>query len=308
MATLEALATLEPFPLCSRTLLGRSPLAQLRLHDSCVSAEHALVSWNGREWLAQDLGSRNGTLLDDQRLPPGVRAPLRIGAVLTLGHARCRLRLRDAAPPQVLALPEDGGAARCGDPELLALPSPEQPLVTVYRDRGGQWLLEREGASAPVADGASVQAGGLRFTVHLPELLPSTREDEPPQQPAPRELHLRVSADEEFIEASLHTVAGASAQTLPLGARAHNALLLVLARERLRDQARGVAPGEQGWLHMEDLCRQLRLDESHINVMVFRCRQQLAAVGVPGAAELIERRKPTRQLRVGVARLQVLPP
>lgn len=306
MAALEDLTTAVIHPLHARTLLGRSPLAQLRLQDSCVSAEHAIVGWDGAGWVVQDLGSRNGTLLDDQRLPPRVRTPLRVGSVLTLGHARCRLRLREAGPPQVLAIPLDGGAARCGDAELLALPSPEQPEVTVLRDRSGQWVLDREGARAVVGDGAVVAAGGLRFTLHLPDLLPSTREEEAPRAEL-RVLVVRHSADEEFIQVSCVLEERQGARTLELGARAHHALLLALARERLSDQARGVAAGEQGFVHMEDLCQRLGQDESHCNVMVFRCRQQLATAGVPGAAELIERRKPTRQLRVAVARVEVLP-
>jgi pSer/pThr/pTyr-binding forkhead associated (FHA) protein len=43
-------------------------------------------------WYAEDLGSTNGTLLDDAALRPGSPQPMRTGAVLTVGRTTLELR------------------------------------------------------------------------------------------------------------------------------------------------------------------------------------------------------------------------
>jgi hypothetical protein len=48
------------------------------------------------------------------------------------------------------------------------------------------------------------------------------------------------------------------------------------------------------------------MDETHLNVAVFRCRRQLAEAGIIGAASIIERRRPTREVRLGVSRIEIV--
>jgi hypothetical protein len=156
-----------------------------------------------------------------------------------------------------------------------------------------------------------VSAGGQRFTLHLPGLIAPTIEGEL-LAPAVDRIGLRfaVSRDEEFIEVTVL----AGGRTIELGARAHHAVLLALARARIQDQQEAAkAPAasrlpetSQGWLYLEELAQSLRLDEMHLNVAVYRCRQQFASAGVAGAAGIIERRKPTRQLRLGVGRIELV--
>jgi hypothetical protein len=40
-------------------------------------------------------------------------------------------------------------------------------------------------------------------------------------------------------------------------------------------------------------------------VTLYRCRQHFAAAGIVDAAGIVERRKPTRQLRIGVGRIEI---
>ncbi len=92
----------------------------------------------------------------------------------------------------------------------------------------------------------------------------------------------------------------------PLGARAHNDLLLALARARV--EAAGdpsLSAAERGWLYVDDLITMLKTDAEHLNVRVFRARQQLAEAGVANAGALVERRAATRQLRLGTERVEV---
>ena len=75
--------------------LGRAERAELVVADSAVSAEHARVSRIGRDWVVLDLGSTNGTLVNDARVNGQTR--LNHGDVLALGGVRFKVALRSAA-------------------------------------------------------------------------------------------------------------------------------------------------------------------------------------------------------------------
>ena len=72
-------------PLSSRlVILGRSPEADVRLHDPGVSSRHAAIRL-ARTATIEDLGSTNGTFVDGRRVRT---AELRDGAVIVLGGVR----------------------------------------------------------------------------------------------------------------------------------------------------------------------------------------------------------------------------
>ena len=54
------------FPLQEVNSLGRAPSSTIRLSDPFVSAHHALISWREGHWWLEDLGSKNGTTLNDE--------------------------------------------------------------------------------------------------------------------------------------------------------------------------------------------------------------------------------------------------
>ncbi|HMK08411.1 MAG TPA: FHA domain-containing protein [Anaerolineales bacterium] len=76
------------YPLASSTLLGRAADNAIRLDDPLVSAYHARISFAGGQWLVEDLGSRNGTQVNDLRVESPVA--LIFGDVLHLGGAALR--------------------------------------------------------------------------------------------------------------------------------------------------------------------------------------------------------------------------
>jgi hypothetical protein len=302
MAVLEQSGTKVRCHLLARHLVGRSSLAHLRLTDPSVSAEHAIVSWSGREWEVHDLGSRNGTTVDGRRLGPQERAPLARGASIGFGSEPHLWRLADDGPPVAIALPADGGEAVAGEHGLLALPDRDDPVLTVYRDATGGWVCDRDGAIELVTSGREVVAGERRFTLHLPDVVARTLDAaERPLSLETITLAFRVSRDEEYVALA----ARAGDRAIDLGARAHHALLLALARARLRDREADVSESSRGWVYQEELGEGLGLDEAHLNVTIFRCRQQIAGAGIAGAAAIVERRRPTRQIRLGVPRIEI---
>jgi DNA-binding winged helix-turn-helix (wHTH) protein len=72
------------------TLLGRSPDATLWVDHPSVSRRHARIVVRSRQACLEDLGSRHGTLVDDQRID-GV-TPLRDGVRLRFGSVSMLFR------------------------------------------------------------------------------------------------------------------------------------------------------------------------------------------------------------------------
>jgi hypothetical protein len=66
-----------------------------------------------------------------------------------------------------------------------------------------------------------------------------------------------------------------------------------------------MADTASGWLDRERLLAALRTDRERLNLDVFRIRKQFALMGVRNAADVIERRPDTSQLRIGVGRLVI---
>jgi FHA domain len=300
-------------PVLSPHLVGRSRLADLRMTEPTVSGEHAVLRWTGRDWELHDLGSRNGTIVDGRRLAPGERVALVRGVVIAFGQADNAWRLVDDAPPTIMAVPAEGGEPLCAENQLLALPGEDNPEAVVFRDTVGDWMLEHGGEAMRLADRTTVRAGGRDFILRVPDLIAATSDI---SSPAPHlgalTLCFSVSRDEEYVALTARD----EHHVIDLGARAHHAVLLLLARSRLEDRkasapataSRKAPPPDssEGWVYQDELADKLAIDETHLNVAVFRIRRQLAEAGILGAASIIERRRSTREVRLGVARIEIV--
>jgi hypothetical protein len=158
---------------------------------------------------------------------------------------------------------------------------------------------------APVATNAFHRTFEIASGVwRIRESPPSSRGPTPAERSRIREAHLsfRVSHDEEFV----HLRMTLGDRTIDMGARGHNYLLLTLARQRLRDQGRGLGEETCGWLRQDDLAHDPMMAPARLNIDVFRIRKQFAQQGFGDAADIIERRPRVRQLRIGTGRLSVV--
>jgi hypothetical protein len=83
------------FPLLPITTLGRAVSNTIVLTDDYASSKHAMLNLRGQQWWLEDLGSRNGTLLND--LPLEIPTVVSGGDVIAIGKAHLKIEFEDNA-------------------------------------------------------------------------------------------------------------------------------------------------------------------------------------------------------------------
>lgn len=284
--------------------MGRAAGSTLRLTSSHVSLQHASVRWTERgTWELRDLQSKNGTFVNGQRAAAGVPVKLEVGAELAFGSASDAFVMVDASPPRPLLVRIDADAEPIVLQQgLVALPSLENPLVSLFRGENGQWHVESRERAGPVNDGDWITIG----SEHWRCCLPSTPDETEMIGAAAGlfaladvELRLVVSQDEEEVDVTL--VDGG--REVRLGQKACHYLLLTLARCRIGRDLPGAASPVEGWVSVSALLDLLRVSEQRLNVDIFRIRQELKAAGVVDAVSIIEREPQLRRVRLGTDRV-----
>ena len=142
--------------------LGRHPNNSIQLLDRIVSKEHCIVEQRGARWFLRDLGSLNGTFINDQRVAG--EWPLGHGDQIVLGNTRAVFL--DGVSPMPM------GAAPFIPPQA---PPPQAPPVNVFRAPTGQNPASRPTSAAP--PGPIAQA--------LPTQAPVAPPSPPPPYPQP---------------------------------------------------------------------------------------------------------------------------
>ena len=82
------------FPLLPVTSIGRASSNNIVLDDGYVSSRHTLLTRRGKLWQLEDLGSRNGTLLNDVALTE--TAVVSPGDVITVGNIQLKIEMMNA--------------------------------------------------------------------------------------------------------------------------------------------------------------------------------------------------------------------
>lgn len=116
-------------------------------------------------------------------------------------------------------------------------------------------------------------------------------------------LTFYVSADLESVRMHVRW-----ADNLWQSQKAYGRALVALARARIKDRLDpSVSPHEQGWLHAEELIALADYEDvGRLNVEVHRARADFARHTVPGADDIVQRRRGTGQLRLGLDRIEVV--
>jgi hypothetical protein len=310
-------AVVSRHPLSGRPFhLGRGPANDLILTDDATSARHLRVWVDGGRPVAEDLGSRNGSWLNGERLerPTAMEAgdELRVGAGVLL-----RIRQESeglAAVPELEDVEASARVAFARDRLVIADRDTADVRVagagagvTLLVEPDGAVWLGQDGSLRPLVLDEPFTVGGRRFCLRPAAAGgPVTR-----NLVCPHELRATRYPDER--DARLDGPTGARAVLRDMSTRAelvvsaeNPALLLyLLARQNVADRTAGTPPADCGWLSDPDLAVGIwgrsegERQEANLNVLIWRVRRELQAAGFdPWWVE--KRRKHTR-VRLEVA-------
>lgn len=95
-----------------RVTLGRTPQNDIQLENLGISSNHAAIVRDGDSWAVEDLGSKNGTTVNGERI---TRQPLKHGDII--GIIKYQLRFSDAEEP--LAEDDSGRETMRIDPHRI---------------------------------------------------------------------------------------------------------------------------------------------------------------------------------------------
>ncbi|MCA9138343.1 MAG: FHA domain-containing protein [Planctomycetales bacterium] len=98
-------------------VIGRDEQCELVFPSRTISRKHCVIIFNDSDVLIKDLGSRNGTFVDDEQIPPDVPRQLAHHNRLWLGKYTFRVSIRDI------------NTNRPHRPELIDLSTLSGPLV-----------------------------------------------------------------------------------------------------------------------------------------------------------------------------------
>lgn len=282
-------------------IIGRSRRCALVLAESYVSAQHALIRWNQDHWSLRDLGSRNGTTVNDTPLRGGDTIRLSLGDAIAFGHPDQCWEVSDTGPPLVSLRPIEAGQQPLQESHGLI---EVDGSTLIFRDGDGHWNLESASeATRRLVDGEILQLDGRQWKFCCPPVTWPTSTSNRFAMSRVDDLDwiFHVSANEEHVQ----IVAELASYSCDLGDRSFNYLLLTLARQRLQDREDGLPEARCGWIHQEDLANALKMSSLSINTHVHRIRKHVAQIGVVDAANTVERRTRARELRIGVRRIQI---
>ena len=200
----------------------------------------------------------------------------------------------------VLAL--DSGNVCVENFGMIGIPSTDSPEVTLFKDADGVWRMEdSEGMVRGLRNGQPFEFGGQSYVFSCPSTNDLTASIGTAVQRRAPTLKFVVSSDEDFVELSMEY----ENKSIALGSRAHNYLLLTLARQKLADSAEQIAPASCGWMDKDQLAGGLRMTPQQIDGEIFRIRRHFASHGVPESSSVVERRERTRLIRLGLDRVLV---
>lgn len=303
MGSLQDHRTGRTIELEAETPVGRSPRNVLHIESRQVSSQHAIVRWTGEAWHVRDLGSQNGTWVDGRRLERGELIALPDQGRICFGSESDSWQLVDAAGPLPMLRPLMGsGAPTVLGEAPVSLPSDERTVASVFW-HAGRAILEMGREHRELQDGDTFDVEGIAYRTILPRAVVATHRSERPAARVEQiRLSFRPSLNEEHIGLELST----GVWTRALRPRGHNYLLLLLVRQRLDDRQLGLDTDSEGWVHQDVVCTQLKTDRLELNSYVYRIRKQFSQLEIIDAANIIERRLDSEELRIGVRDVQIL--
>ena len=301
MAYLRNLHTNEKLYLLNHHIFGRhSGAVDTTISQPEVSKIHASIKWSGQHWQLCDL-SRNGTWLDKKRLPTAEDIVIKVGQLITFANQSPHIwKVENLDSPCNLLI----GLNECSTTSTLnnyhLIPNDDKPLAAIFLcHTRGQWVLEMRWGNNNINDEVHERVLTTNDTIEFAQYKWQLFIDTEQQQTVDLinnkanskycQFLFEVSLDEEHTQLSLQY----QNDKVDLGERSHHYLLLHLARLKADHAKQGFDLKNQGWINNEQLAKELGIDPSHINLLIFRARKQMAEAfpNMLGITDLLQRRR-----------------
>ncbi|MCW8998476.1 MAG: FHA domain-containing protein, partial [Kangiellaceae bacterium] len=280
MAYLKELSNQRPHFLSQTHLLGRIKTANSFVNEPAVSKSHALIEWQKSHWTIRDI-SKNGTWINQKKINPNSAHALSEGDhILLPGESATEFRVESTAAPCNRLVPINNSKPYRQEillEDYSLLPSAECPEVAVYFDpkRNG-WRLTKFKAveqivSTDLEHNQIIKLANTQWQIKLIDHLEETLNFQPSSLTA-SDLSYRfdLSLDEETTKLQINFLG----KRYCLKAFTHHYLLATLARYKARDARAGVNQAAQGWVDVDQLSKDLGINNIHLNIQIHRARKQ----------------------------------
>lgn len=296
MAFLFDANTESYIPLAPHHTMGRlASIVDTHLDKPYISKLHATIEWRDERWYLKNLGL-NGTHINGDLLKQGESHPLSVGDRIQLAELNDpAFKVIDLSPPVDMLWPLEH--QQVPQPVALSryhlLPDEQNPELTLFL-QDQQWYIEplsahNEQAIRPVHNNERVEFNHRQWQLIRAQIYgPTEARAMPADEISKFEFIFDLSLDEECTQLHLQH----EHRKIDLGIRSHHYLLLMLARHRAEDIARNLDSHNQSWVYADQLAAELGMDNTHMNIHIFRARKQLADA-LPNSqvqSSLLERR------------------
>lgn len=264
-----------------------------------ISKIHATIEWNGSHWLLKDLSS-NGTWSNKQKLEKFVPQALTEQMFIAFADNNDDIWIvENIDPPSPLLLFTPPSHQSIDLHEVTFLPNEEDPELIIYLDSHTSSWSYIDVAKMESIDSAghalnhrdTLDVDGKTMQAFIPPEQAMTVNIDNVSQIQFSNLHFyfHVSLNEEYVSLNMQY----GDQNYEAGDNTYMYLLLHLARQRLYDFQTGLDEKDQGWVENALLSRDLGMDESHINIQIFRLRKQCAHIlkNLCSSSIVIQRRR-----------------
>lgn len=269
--------------------IGRSPAADLVIADAQVSWTHATVWQDQGRVFVRDLGSSNGTFVNDRRLASGEAAPFEIGDRVRLGGVvqlglRVGAKVKDAARGLLVEDMASGVRVPVTSPrfaigsdprsDLRIAAGPPRAATLIVHEDGEVWL-GLDDVLSPIALDVPFEVAGQALCVQ------ATDDQRPPTVVPNHVLYpYLLTVEGRGPSARLQDL---TAGTDYLADSGHRAVLLYLLGLRYaRDRAEGLPEARCGWCDDQDVQSGIwgkNRDANKYHVLVHRVRADLRENG-----------------------------
>jgi hypothetical protein len=273
-------------------LFGRLPNAvDTYIKEVAVSRLHFLLEYTAPDWHLVEY-SRNGTWLNGERVKKGTAVLLKQGDVISIGekHAIEYTFAYAGAPADILCRRNNAESPIIETLMLQAvnhLPDQQHCELSIRRT-DNDWLIEHKHQQRCLQDGDWITIDEQKWQAVLTHDANGTMELQEPPILAELQLQLFTTLDEETTSAKMQS----PVSEVDLQVRSHHYLLLLLARQSIKDVQQQLDYTECGWIYMEELMNMLGVPETLINIQIHRARKQfeIALDGLFDGKQLVERR------------------